>query len=1745
MKHLMRKTLAAKIMMDSMHNKKSFPKVQNNIRRIFCLLACLMIMASVLCIPAFAADTPSSTAPSISSPDLLSTTAVSGGGSAGTPNCYYLPGAAKRNIDQYHSFYKDAESYDATDLRHNIGKFFAMFNYSAADVAYNTFFKNAYKTLRFTQWTPIIRDRIFGNGYSVAIIAVLTVGLIALGIQMLYRQEEMVSSRRAIVKQVVAVMLIIFGMPFLLNILSTVALSGVTAGTSMAQTNEVLQPGDTSDSYFNNVVRTNVLDWYYIAARGGLGVADGSRKDPTQPDAKNPPENELTGSIYTRCLSNAQMYGQRYSKDGGKTGDLNYIDPASIQNGLAGLEQNETLTETTLNAHKNPAAMVATLARQYNEDIINAVLELNECYEAMYKEAQQNNSKEVSNVNVKTGWHPTFDYHYSNYVRYVRDAELEARAISHYWPTNSSGKIINVGNKNAKDGELYVETEDEGTQLIGLNSDSAILSYGSVINKTDDQFGHVVKMANAVVRNAQKSGAWSTIGQQKSLAHYVGTLVLIQINEDQTNQEGADAVEDAREKAAAAGNQAAGDVQKGIQKGGETIKKEQDKAAEKEKEKQNRRGNLISAKITFSPMFTVSAYAADTKDSGKGKDDSTKGKDDDSTKGKDASQIDPSTSGTPDNSQITPDTGGADDNSITSVALSNVNGGPKVTDPKVDPNVWKGCNTDGSLQDTVKSFLLHTKEGQQVDSSGSVGKQMGGAKFKPYYRYSIDYASIGLECFALFLAYLALAYKVLRTIFDIVLTSIVAPFFASVDFMTQGTKTKEIFKGLFQAYATLLFYPIVIDVYMIGCRFLSNTWGNPDTHAFYLMALFAWSIAIMDTPVILGNLLGQQTQRSFLNDLSQVATGVNQAQDFMNRNGKRIAKIGGSALKTMATAAGAVGGGMSGAIMGAGLAAIAGSSGDIAQGNYGQVFKNLNKGLSDMENKAVKKNPQRKALASHSAGSFPTGNFFNQQAHSDTKSALSSGKSDTRTKQLSAASNGAIPSQAGSLETKPLSASMSPSLTGAMAGGVAGNKAGANANAKANAHAGGRQGTDTATSSKTKNASSVSHREASQTSVLHTTETMAAGAVGAAAGQSAAGKSANAGTNQAKVKNEHTATNENKVDSKNTRTSEVESKTRVKQERAAVLNGATAGAAAGTTAGAVSGASADAKAIGSVTTAGERVMLDSAMPKAGTPAEPVMANAATADTSVSEAHVRQERAATLDGATAGAVSGAATGAATGTVTGTAASSAAASGTAGTSTSETRQHQVQQQNSVQSNTSHQSTVSSAQAVNAHQEVRTERDAVLNGTGTMPASAGTSETVQGGQTTVVNGMTVETPALGAVTSAGAAAMPNMNTVQAQTPVMEPVAAPAAADTSSTVTNHQTVMNQSHVVNEQIMESREHQIHNQTISQTQHVQASSVASSAGPAVSSTQHHTVNVQTDQRQTTNQTNTVNANTEYHQTASVSGDTAAPAMPQIPAMSMSFTEMAVPSPAARQAEPVYADMSSAQSGAPVTENQTVHVMHQTMPGQSSVMSDEGGYASERMSQPVQQTANRTVNVMMSSSGGSYEAPTETTTIHQSMASMAAPSSGTTTVNRTVTQQSASAGSQTVNQTTVVQGQAASGGNTVVQETVVQKQAAAGGSYGGGSYNASYDAPSMATPHLSHVSSDGYVRSAPAAPVQQAAQTTMESFSPEPVAELGSATSASAASLGEQAAEILLHRTSKVKSYSATAPSLKKTRRHKS
>lgn len=102
------------------------------------------------------------------------------------------------------------------------------------------------------------------------------------------------------------------------------------------------------------------------------------------------------------------------------------------------------------------------------------------------------------------------------------------------------------------------------------------------------------------------------------------------------------------------------------------------------------------------------------------------------------------------------------------------------------------------------------------DSGANVVKVLFNHGFgaPPYYRYTIDWIPLIVELFALSVFYLAIAFKILRILFDTLITGVVAPLFVAMDFWGEsGQRTKTVYRSIVNAMLSIFALLLEIEFF--------------------------------------------------------------------------------------------------------------------------------------------------------------------------------------------------------------------------------------------------------------------------------------------------------------------------------------------------------------------------------------------------------------------------------------------------------------------------------------------------------------------------------------------------------------------------------------------------------------------------------------------------------------------------------------------------------------------------------------------------------------------------------------------------------------------------------------------------------------------------------------------------------------------------------------------------------------------
>jgi hypothetical protein len=120
-----------------------------------------------------------------------------------------------------------------------------------------------------------------------------------------------------------------------------------------------------------------------------------------------------------------------------------------------------------------------------------------------------------------------------------------------------------------------------------------------------------------------------------------------------------------------------------------------------------------------------------------------------------------------------------------------------------------------------------------------------------YYRYSIDWVPIILELLSLFIIYLFMSYKVIRTIWDIAMHRLLAALYATN--LNNSQKLLKILDSIKDSYIILIITMIMIKFYLMSCKFISSWNVNGVIKGFILLFI---AFSVIDGPNIIQKLTG-------------------------------------------------------------------------------------------------------------------------------------------------------------------------------------------------------------------------------------------------------------------------------------------------------------------------------------------------------------------------------------------------------------------------------------------------------------------------------------------------------------------------------------------------------------------------------------------------------------------------------------------------------------------------------------------------------------------------------------------------------------------------------------------------------------------------------------------------------------------------------------------------------------------------
>ena len=209
----------------------------------------------------------------------------------------------------------------------------------------------------------------------------------------------------------------------------------------------------------------------------------------------------------------------------------------------------------------------------------------------------------------------------------------------------------------------------------------------------------------------------------------------------------------------------------------------------------------------------------------------------------------------------------------------------KAVDPTKHINPKK---IDDATQKSVFSHYLDIDDNYNIVWNEFENKGMFDIFDPPYYyRYYIHFFQLMLFLLANILIFTFSAYAVLRMIFEIVTTRIMACLH-SVE-LASGQKTIKILEYFFQAYIILLFIPIMLKVYLLCMAYINSHFDNGLLRA---ILVFMCAMIVVDGPSVIqkiygydmGMSAGAQKVMSFMRLVQQSRMHHNMSKNARSRN---------------------------------------------------------------------------------------------------------------------------------------------------------------------------------------------------------------------------------------------------------------------------------------------------------------------------------------------------------------------------------------------------------------------------------------------------------------------------------------------------------------------------------------------------------------------------------------------------------------------------------------------------------------------------------------------------------------------------------------------------------------------------------------------------------------------------------------------------------------------------------------------
>lgn len=310
---------------------------------------------------------------------------------------------------------------------------------------------------------------------------------------------------------------------------------------------------------------------------------------------------------------------------------------------------------------------------------------------------------------------------------------------------------------------------------------------------------------------------------------------------------------------------------------------------------------------------------------------------------------------------------------------------------------------DGTIPEKVRDeVFVKTESGAKIKSADGTEGLMKflmdhGLSNPPYYRYTINWLPMIIELAALAVFLFMISLKILRIMFDTIITGIVAPLFVSMDFWGEsGQKTKTIYRSIVNGFLSIGAMVLEVEFFEVFCYEISHVdLGIPWYGAGFVKSLMYLAIGYIGVK-------GADIFKKMGLDVDNSAT---------LQAGKSMARAGmmaGHKAKEGALKAAGLVGGVALAASGKPLAALKKPAQGAQKGSTNSAFANLAKNAGADKKSPLKANEKAipADMKSGGKGDVPIGKTKGDDQQKDAITAGTNDPNNEQTKALDQGNNG-------------------------------------------------------------------------------------------------------------------------------------------------------------------------------------------------------------------------------------------------------------------------------------------------------------------------------------------------------------------------------------------------------------------------------------------------------------------------------------------------------------------------------------------------------------------------------------------------------------------------------------------------------------------------------------------------------------------------------------------------------------------